>query len=439
MTLRENKAGGSENSMRVGVMTHTLNSVDGGFHYEVVFLDALSEFAARFPEELVYLTSPQHNLAALAAMGGLAYRGLPISPLPQAAAPLQPPDAYLKSKPAQHPKLALDAFQCDRRAAMAFRHAGVDLILMLGPYGPAFTWVTPFVMSVYDLNHRLQPEFPEVSAFGEFDRREYLYTNVCRYATFVIVDSDVGKEDLLRFYGHLIDEDRVRILPYHSPVVRQPQPRPDDLARVAAKHRLPKRYFFYPAQFWRHKNHALILQAQRIVADQAGEKIPVVFCGSYADYARALNFKEVWSLAAGLGLANDVRYLGPVPDEDMPALYTLSAGLVMPTFFGPTNIPPLEAWHFGRPVITSDIRGLREQMGDAALLVDPRSPQALADAMLRLWRDDALAAELAERGRTRLASRGWSSFVDGVAAILTEACERVRAGRTPRFPNVNLA
>jgi hypothetical protein len=69
-------------------------------------------------------------------------------------------------------------------------------------------------MSVYDLNHRLQPEFPEVSAFGEFDRREYLYENVCRYATLVVVDSEVGKEDLLRFYGHLIDEDRIRILPY---------------------------------------------------------------------------------------------------------------------------------------------------------------------------------------------------------------------------------
>ena len=164
-----------------------------------------------------------------------------------------------------------------------------------------------------------------------------------------------------------------------------------------------------------------------------------MFCGAYSDYARALNFKEVWSLAVQLGLANDVRYLGPVPDQDMAALYTLSAGLVMPTFFGPTNIPPLEAWHFGRPVITSDIRGLREQSGDASLLVDPRSPQALADAMQRLWRDEALGAELAERGRMRLASFSWSSFVEGVAAILAEACERVRTGRTPRFPNVPLA
>jgi len=425
--------------MRVGVMTHTLNSVDGGFHYEAVFLDALSEVAARCPDELVYLTSPQHNLAALATTGALAYRGLPIRPLQQTAAPPQPPEAYLKTKPAQHPKLALDTFQCDRKAALAFRNAGVDLLLMLGPYGPAFTWMTPFVMSVYDLNHRLQPEFPEVSAFGEFDRREYLYTNVCRYATLVIVDSEIGKEDLLRFYGHLIDADRVRILPYYSPLMRQPRPGPEELARVGAKHRLPRRYFFYPAQFWRHKNHGLILQALRIIADQTQEKIPVVLCGSYADYARALNFKEMWSLAVQLGLANGVRYLGPVPDEDMPALYTLSAGLVMPTFFGPTNIPPLEAWHFGRPVVTSDIRGLREQMGDAALLIDPRSPQALADAMLRLWRDEAAGAELAERGRARLAAHGWNSFVDGVAGILTEACERMRAGRTPKFPNVNLA
>jgi glycosyltransferase involved in cell wall biosynthesis len=424
--------------MRVGVLTHTLNSVDGGFHYEVVLLNALSEIAPRLAQELVYLTSAQHNLGALANTGGLAYRGLPIRALQQASPQLQPPEAYLKAKPAPQPKIALDAFHADRKAAAAFRSAGVDLLLMLGPYGPAFSWLTPFVMSVYDLNHRLQPEFPEVSAFGEFDRREYLYTNVCRYATLVIVDSEVGKEDLLRFYGHLIDADRVRILPYFSPVARAPMPTPQEIGRVAAKHRLPKRYFFYPAQFWRHKNHALIVQALKIIADKTGERIPVMFCGSYSDYARALNFKEMWASAAQLGLMNEVRYLGPVPDEDMPALYAQCVALVMPTFFGPTNIPPLEAWHFGRPVITSDIRGLREQTGDAGLLVDPRSPDALAEGMLRLWRDDALCATLAERGRQRLASYPWETFVDGVTGIVTDACTRVRDGRTPRFPDAPL-
>jgi glycosyltransferase involved in cell wall biosynthesis len=112
----------------------------------------------------------------------------------------------------------------------------------------------------------------------------------------------------------------------------------------------------------------------------------------------------------------------------------MSVGLVMPTFFGPSNIPPLEAWHFGRPVITSDIEGLREQSGDAALLVDPRSAEALAEAMKRLWQNDSLCAELTARGKKRLASYSWSSFIEAVAGILTEGCERVRSGRTPRYP-----
>ena len=93
------------------------------------------------------------------------------------------------------------------------------------------------------------------------------------------------------------------------------------------------------------------------------------------------------ALVKASNLENSVFYLGAAPEEDMPALYApLSTALVMPTFFGPTNIPPFEAWHYGRPVICSNIPGIREQIGDAGLLVDPRSPEDLAQAMSRLWK-----------------------------------------------------
>ena len=81
---------------------------------------------------------------------------------------------------------------------------------------------------------------------------------------------------------------------------------------------------------------------------------------------------------------------------------------------------------------------LREQAGDASPLIDPRSPADLARAMLELWRSETLAAELAEGGRKRLAAYSWSAFVDGVGSVMSEACERVRAGRTPKFPDVDL-
>ena len=142
----------------------------------------------------------------------------------------------------------------------------------------------------------------------------------------------------------------------------------------------------------------------------------MVFCGAYWTYIMAQNFKEIMGQAARvLALATVCAIWERFRTMDMAALYTLSAGLVMPTFFGPTNIPPLEAWHLGRPVITSDIGGIREQCGDAALLVDPRSPQALASAMKQVWHDDDLCAELVRVEENGL-PYSWTLFLDGVTA-----------------------
>ncbi|PYS54816.1 MAG: glycosyltransferase family 1 protein, partial [Acidobacteria bacterium] len=95
--------------------------------------------------------------------------------------------------------------------------------------------------------------------------------------------------------------------------------------------------------------------------------------------------------------------------------------LVMPTFFGPTNIPILEAWAFGCPVITSDIRGVREQAGDAALLADPRSPEMIAEAIREIWTDPGLCEALAQRGRVRLSGYTPAEFRRRLVEIVEEA------------------
>jgi glycosyltransferase involved in cell wall biosynthesis len=424
--------------MRIGIVRSLTDTVSGGvFQYEIVLLKALSELATRYPQEFVYLSYDANDLAVLASVGGLNYYGIPIVPVSKSP-PKQPPppEDFLIQAPPTPVAFDPNIVNFDYAAADTLKKLGVDVLLALSPNIPAFNFRVPFVVPIFDLNHRLQPEFPEVSAFGETNRREHFFINTCKFATLILADSEIGKADVLQFYGHLVKEDRIRILPYYPPTENRAVPNAEDIARVRTKYNLPSRYFFYPAQFWPHKNHALILQAIKIIADETHEVVPVVFCGSYWHYVMAHNFKELMALALKLGIADRVHYLGSVPDEDMGALYTLSAGLVMPTFFGPSNIPPLEAWHLGRPVITSNIRGVREQNGDASLLIDPRSPKDLADAMQRLWRDNALCAGLVARGRQRLASYGWSSFVDDIAVIMTEACGRVRTGRTPSYPDV---
>jgi glycosyltransferase involved in cell wall biosynthesis len=70
----------------------------------------------------------------------------------------------------------------------------------------------------------------------------------------------------------------------------------------------------------------------------------------------------------------------------------------MPTYFGPTNLPPLEAFQLGVPVLYSNLAGLREQVGDAAMLVDLDNPNSLVQHLLRLLRDGKLSAKLTKKG-----------------------------------------
>lgn len=129
-------------------------------------------------------------------------------------------------------------------------------------------------------------------------------------------------------------------------------------------------------------------------------------------------YEAVVRQVQGLGLGDDVIFLGYVPDEDMPELYRRARALVMPTYYGPTNIPPLEAFAVGCPVAISGIYAMPEQAGGAALHFHPDSSEEIACCIRRLWTDDALCAELSEKGRQRAAQWGQEQFNARLRAIV---------------------
>lgn len=280
----------------------------------------------------------------------------------------------------------------------------------------------PYLCPVHDFEHRIHPHFPEVSHHGEQVKREYLYRNIARSASCVLVDSETGKEDMLRFYGEFgIGPDRVQVLPFLPSPALAAEASAEERAEVRRRHNLPERFFFYPAQFWPHKNHRRLVEAVALLAERDGLDIGLVFAGTYDDEIRRACHDDVASICRERGLEPRVRFLGYVPDADMAGLYGESVALVMPTFAGPTNIPVLEAWQRGCPVLTSDQRGNREHAGDAALLVDPESVPAIADGMKRLWQDEALRTALAARGRARIAGYGPDEFRGRLLAALRRA------------------
>lgn len=316
----------------------------------------------------------------------------------------------------------LDLPRRNPRLGQWFRANGVDLMLYPVPMSIAFESGVPYIFTVHDLQHRLQPEFPEVGAEREWRAREYLFRNGTREALLIVGDSEVGREDVVACYGSYgVSADKVVALPF---LPAEYLPRTLEPGRVAAArihYGLPERYFFYPAQFWPHKNHTRLIESLARLKGEYGIWATLALCGSHANWIREATFQDVMALAVKLDVADQVRYLGFVPDHDMASLYGGARALLMPTFFGPTNIPILEAWSLGCPVMTSDIRGVRDQAGDAALLIDPLSVEAMAAGMARLWQDEAYRESLIRLGRARLSQWTADDFAVRLGEILARA------------------
>ena len=252
-----------------------------------------------------------------------------------------------------------------------------------------------YITTLWDLCHRETPEFPEVRDFNKFLTREEKYKNTFGPALVTITESQRLADMASEYYG--IESNRFLAMPL-TPSQFLSEVHAVNAKQVLNKYKLQASYFFYPAQFWSHKNHIRILQALVILRNEYGWKPNVVFSGK--DFGNLDYIKEFISNSM---LVSQVRILGFVPSEDIRGLYENAKAVVMPTYFGPTNLPPLEAWLLGVPLIYS--AQLASQAGNAALLVDPDSAIELAEAMLRC-RQLEVREQLIHAGYQRLKAIG---------------------------------
>lgn len=273
----------------------------------------------------------------------------------------------------------------------------------------------PSLVPIFDLMHRYETRFPEVSKYGRGRRRDKVYANICKVARGLLVDSTVGKQHVIESYG--VKGDRIYVLPYVPPkkLYADEGIRESDLTRA-----LPEKYIFYPAQFWEHKNHKTLIQAVSLLRTRLVD-LRLVLTGTKKNAYGAVN-----KLINDLDLRDHVIFLGHVDSRTMPLLYQRARAMIMPTFFGPTNIPPLEAFLYGCPVACSNIYSMPEQIGDAGLLFNPHSKQEISAAIHRLWVDDQLCAELSARGRIKAEKWGQCQFNHRLRQVVCDALDLPR-------------
>ena len=268
----------------------------------------------------------------------------------------------------------------------------------------------PYVVSFHDLTLRL---LPHLHTLKKRLLTSALLPRVARGARLVLTPSESSSSDVVQLLG--VEPARVRTIPYAAAATFRPVA--EGAAALAARGvRGP--YLLHVGTLEPRKNLPLALRAFARIAGRFPDTTFVVAGPRGWDHGAAR--RE----AVRSGLTSRAVFLGYVPEEELPRLYSHAAALVYPSLYEGFGLPVVEAMACGAPVLTSLSSSLAEIAAGAAVLVDPQNEAALAAAMAALLSDEGLRVELREKGFRRAASWSWRRTAERTVEAYREAAGR---------------
>jgi glycosyltransferase involved in cell wall biosynthesis len=283
---------------------------------------------------------------------------------------------------------------------------GPDLLHGLA-YALPVGWPGRSLVSIYDLSFLLFP-----GAFKPFNRI-YLAASAraaARRARQVLTISQHSRRDIVRLLG--VPEQRVQVTYPAADERFLPLP-PDEVAAFRRRKNLPDPFVFAVGTLEPRKNLVGLLEAYA----RLERPRPPLYVGGGAGW----RFSPIFQTVERLGLADDVTFLGFVPEQELPLWYNAARLFTFPSLYEGFGLPVLEAMACGTPVITSTASSLPEVAGQAALLVPPHDSVKLAHEMQRVLDDPGLRKEMRAAGRIQASRFSWRALADATVAAYRAA------------------
>jgi glycosyltransferase involved in cell wall biosynthesis len=297
------------------------------------------------------------------------------------------------------------------RVPLALRREGVTLF-----HAPHYV-LPPLVrcksvVTIHDCIHLMFPQYLPGRAALAYARASIGLA--ARRATRIITVSESSKRDIVHFVNAKADKIDVIYNAYDERF--GVEPREEDVVRVRERFQLHDEFVLYAGNVKPHKNLERLIQAFDIVRQRGLDHLKLVIIGDevskYASLRRAVHRHQ---------LHKYVRFLGYLPEETLAVMYRLAGVFVFPSLYEGFGLPPLEAMASGTPVVTSNVSSLPEVAGDAALLIDPYDPNAIADGIYRVLTDERVRRDLRRRGLDRARQFSWEASVKRIREIYGEA------------------
>jgi glycosyltransferase involved in cell wall biosynthesis len=257
-------------------------------------------------------------------------------------------------------------------------------------------WKSLAVVTILDLTFLHLPQ-----AFNPSNRLYLTWAvrHAARRADRIITISQATRHDVIQLLG-VPPERVVRI--YCG--VEERFGRLDDAQVKAfrAERGLPEEFILYLGTMEPRKNVIRLIQAYELLRQQKATSAPLVLAGG-----RGWGEATIFAAIESSPNSHDIRYVGYIPEDEMPLWYNSAAVFVYPSEYEGFGLPPLEALACGTPVVASNASSLPEVVGDAGILVDPRSPEAIAVGIQQVLQDAELRNELSQRAREQASRFTW--------------------------------
>lgn len=253
------------------------------------------------------------------------------------------------------------------------------------------------VVTIHDLSHMIYPEYMDPGIAKFFDKA--MRKSIER-ARMVIAVSEATKQDLVRLLG--VSEDKIEVIYNGVSTKFSPVRDEEQLSNMRNRYKIVHPFILSIGSVQPRKNLQRLITAYSILRQRRELTHQLLFIGGGGWLSDDL-FRQI----EGLGVAEDIRFLGYVPDEELPTLICLADVFAFPSLYEGFGLPALEAMACGTPVVSSNISAMPEVLGDAALLVDPLDVECLAETLRQILLNDQLRTELTKQGFKRSQRFTW--------------------------------
>lgn len=256
-----------------------------------------------------------------------------------------------------------------------FRKHKVDVVFYSGFYGTRFS--VPIVNWLADLQH---VKMPRMFSVKERLMRNFIFRKLAECARRIILSSEAARQDFAKLLPSYLERvDVLRFVAHIPGDIYDGEPRSE-----LGRYNIPEKFFFLPNQFWKHKNHHLVIKALEILRER-GRRILVVCTGKEEDYRNPDHFTFIKDEISKRRVEDQIILAGLVPVRHLYMFMRQSVAVLNPSFFEGWSTSVEESKSLGKPTLLSDIAVHREQDPPGAVYFDPNDAQDLAEKLWLLW------------------------------------------------------